>query len=75
MTERWRDLLAQLGHELDQQSARIKDLELQNRQLLDPWHHMAPIGLPNLSFGRRSQEYGHIVLSTHTHDIARYRMH
>eukprot|EP00438_Fugacium_kawagutii_P027970 Skav216360 [mRNA] locus=scaffold3700:42522:47106:+ [translate_table: standard] len=36
MTERWRDLLAQLGHELDQQSARIKDLELQNRQLLDP---------------------------------------
>jgi hypothetical protein len=29
--------LAQLSHELDLQAARLKDLELQNRQLLDPW--------------------------------------
>jgi hypothetical protein len=36
MTERWRELLAQLSHELDLQAARLKDLELQNRQLLDP---------------------------------------
>jgi hypothetical protein len=36
MTERWRELLAQLSHELDLQAARLKDLELQHRQLLDP---------------------------------------
>ena len=36
MTERWRELLAQLSHELDLQAARLKDLELQNRQLLEP---------------------------------------
>ncbi|CAK9110963.1 unnamed protein product [Durusdinium trenchii] len=35
MTERWRQLLDQLGQELEQQAAQLKDLEDKNRQLLD----------------------------------------
>ena len=35
MQERWRELLSQLSAELEQQSTKLRDLEYQNRQLLD----------------------------------------
>ena len=35
MQERWRELLSQLSGELEKQSAKLRDLEYQNRQLLD----------------------------------------
>ena len=36
MAEPWRGLLHQLSTELERQSAKLRDLELQNKRLLEP---------------------------------------
>ena len=33
MTERWRDILHQLSSELERQSAKLRDLEIENERL------------------------------------------